>query len=205
MKKELEKTQNISISAVIFILLIIIGILSLKKPVNVFNKDKNLPISQIKKQDYIINKTTLDSLKSNAALVDLRTPYEFERGSLPNAVNIYTPDLLDTNAKKQFEDFAKNNKTIVLFGDNPNQANGAWLFLTQIGYKNVKILSVSLSYDSQNKLIINNCTLEKPALDYAEFMAKAKSENGTPEDKTETPKKVIKLTRTKKKAARGGC
>jgi rhodanese-related sulfurtransferase len=204
MKKELEKTQNISISAIIFIILVIIGILNFNKPENVFNKDKSLPISHIEKQDYIINQTTLDSYNS-VALVDLRAPFEFERGSLPNAINIYTPDLLDANQKKQLEDFAKNNKTIILFGANPNQANGAWLFLTQIGYKNVKILSVSLSYDSQNKLIINDCTLEKPAVDYAEFITKAKSENGIPEKKLATPKKVIKLNKTKKKAVRGGC
>jgi len=172
MKKELERTQNISISAIIFILLIIIGVLSFKKPVNVFNKDKNLPITPIEKQDFIINKSALDSLKSDLALVDLRASHEFDRGSLANAINIYTPNLLDKNAKEQLEDFTKRNKIIVLFGSDPNQANGAWLFLTQLGYKNVKILCTSLAYDSQNKLIVSDFRLEKPDRDYASFMAK---------------------------------
>ncbi|PIX05993.1 MAG: hypothetical protein COZ76_11235 [Flavobacteriales bacterium CG_4_8_14_3_um_filter_35_10] len=204
MKKELERTQNISISAIIFILLIIIGILSFKKPVNVFNKDKNLPITPIEKQDFIINKSALDSLKSDLALVDLRASHEFDRGSLANAINIYTPNLLDKNAKEQLEDFTKRNKIIVLFGSDPNQANGAWLFLTQLGYKNVKILCASLAYDSQNKLIVSDFQLEKPDRDYASFMAKVKPANGT-QINIETKKKTIQFTKTKKKKTGGGC
>lgn len=204
MKKELERTQNISISAIIFILLIIIGVLSFKKPANVFNKDKNLPITPIEKQDFIISKTALDSLKSDFALVDLRASHEFERGSLANAINIYTPNLLDKNAKEQLEDFAKRNKTIVLFGSDPNQANGAWLLLTQLGYKNVKILCASLAYDSQNKLIVSEFQLEKPDQDYAGFMAKVKPANG-PQINIETEKKTIQFTKTKKKKTGGGC
>ncbi|MCF6167750.1 rhodanese-like domain-containing protein [Lutibacter sp.] len=198
--KELEKTKRISISAILFILIIFIGVLSFKRPKNVFKNDKNISLNHIIKQDYILQIKDLDSI--NGALIDIRSPYEYDKGYIKNAVNIYVPDLLESEQLSYIKQLDKENKIIVLYGKNPEEANGAWLLLTQLGLKNIKVLCVKLTYKN-DKLIVENYPLEKPTLNYAEFMKKASS--GKIKIVKKAPRKVIKLIKKKKKVAEGGC
>lgn len=198
--KELEKTKRISISAVIFILIIFIGVLSFKRPKNIFKNDKNLILNHIVKQDYILQIKDLDSI--NNALIDVRSPYEYNKGYIKNAVNIYTPDLLEPKQQSYIKQLNKENKTIVLYAKTPEDASGAWMLLTQLGIKNTKVLCVKLKYKN-DKLIVESYPLEKPILNYAEFMKKANSGKITVVKKA--PKKIIKLKKKKKKVAEGGC
>lgn len=201
--KELEKTKRISISAILFILVILIGILSFKRPKNVFNKDNYLALNHIIKQDYILNKSALDSISTNNfTLIDVRSAFEFNKGHLDNAINIYTSDFLDDNQKSILKKLEKQDKMIVLYASNPDEANGSWFFLTQLGFKNIKLLCVNISY-KDNKIIIADYPLEKAQLNYADFM------NKTISDSTINNKKIIKkqvlLTQKKKKTTQGGC
>jgi|FLOH01.1.fsa_nt_gi rhodanese-related sulfurtransferase len=202
--KELEKTKRISISAVLFILVVIIGVLSFERPKNVFIKGHDLLLNHITTKDYIVNTAYLDTLNSfeDISIIDIRSPYEFSKGHLKNAINIYTPNLLDDNEKTLLKDLESQNKTIILYGSNPDEASGSWMLLTQLGYKNIKILCAEVSYDN-NKLIVADYPLEKANINYADFMKDAIS------NKVETvkkvPKKVIKLIKKKKKVAEGGC
>ncbi|VAW22482.1 hypothetical protein MNBD_BACTEROID04-1877 [hydrothermal vent metagenome] len=198
--KELEKTKRISISAILFILIIFIGVLSFKRPKNVFKNDKNLTLNHIIKQDYILQIKDLDSV--NSTLIDIRSPYEYNKGYIKNAINIYVPDLLEPKQLSYIKQLDKENKIIVLYGKNPKEANGAWLLLTQLGLKNIKVLCVKLTYKN-DKLIVESYPLEKPTLNYAEFMKKASS--GKIKKVKKAPKKVIRLKKKKKKVAEGGC
>ena len=198
--KELEKTKRISISAVLFILIIFIGVLSFKRPKNIFKNDKNLILNHIVKQDYILQIKDLDSI--DGALIDVRSPYEYNKGYIKNAVNIYTPDLLEPKQQSYIKQLNKENKTIVLYAKTPEDASGAWMLLTQLGIKNTKVLCVKLKYKN-DKLIVESYPLEKPALNYAEFMKKASS--GKIKIVKKAPRKVIKLIKKKKKVAEGGC
>jgi len=201
--KELEKTKRVSISAILLILAVIIGVLSFRKPKNVFKKDKLLVLNHIVKMDYILNKTNLDAntLKS-AVLIDIRSPYEFNKGHLKNAINIYSPNLLAPKNKKILKSIEKDNKKIILYGANADEASGSWMLLTQLGYKNIQVLCSQISYVN-NKLVIKDYPLEKPHLDYAAFMKKASKSSGIKPKKVH--KKVVKLVRKKKKVAEGGC
>ncbi|WP_456421251.1 rhodanese-like domain-containing protein [Lutibacter sp.] len=198
--KELEKTKRISISAILFILIIFIGVLSFKRPKNVFKNDKNISLNHIIKQDYILQIKDLDSI--NSTLIDIRSPYEYNKGYIKNAINIYVPDLLEPKQLSYIKQLDKENKIIVLYGKNPEEANGAWLLLTQLGLKNIKVLCAKLNYKN-DKLIVEGYPLEKPALNYAEFMKKASS--GKIKIVKKAPRKVIKLIKKKKKVAEGGC
>jgi len=201
--KELEKTESVSISAVIFILVVIIGVLSFKKPKNIFLKNKNLALNHMVKMDYILNKNDLNAktLKT-ATLIDIRSPYEYNKGHLKNAVNIYTPNLLEPKNKSFLKKLAKQNKKIILYGKDADEASGPWILLSQLGYKNIKVLCSKLSYVN-NKLVVENYPLEKAQLDYAAFMKKASKLTGNSVKKI--PKRAIHLTKKKKKVAEGGC
>lgn len=201
--KELERTKRISFSAVIIILVVLIGLLSFKKAANVFKNDKTLTLNPIVSQDYIISKSSIDTASvNNMAFIDVRSPFEYSKGHIKNAKNIYTPDLLDPANKEYILDLEKENKTIVLYGAEPGEASGAWMLLTQLGVKNVKLLSIKTNY-IHNTFSISDYPIEKAQLDYAAYMKKATS--GKIEVKKVTPKRVIKLTKKKKKVAEGGC
>jgi rhodanese-related sulfurtransferase len=203
--KELEKTKRISFSAVIIILVVLIGLLSFNKPKNIFKKDKELTLKPINSQDYIIYPKDLDSSAlKKIALIDVRNSFEYNKGHLKNAKNIYTADLLNEPNKTYLNNLENKNKTIVLYGSTPNEASGAWMLITQMGYKNVKLLCAQTNYNN-NIFSIRDYPLEKPQYNYAAFMKKAAASNNNKTTKKVIPKKVIKLTKKKKKVAEGGC
>jgi len=202
--KELEKTKRISISAVLFILVVVIGFLSFEKPKNVFSKDIGLTLDHISKKDYLINKTYLDTISSfkDISFIDVRSPFEFSKGHLKNAINIYTPNLLEEENKSVLNELVNENKTIVLYGDTPNNVNGPWMLLNQMGFKNIKMLCAK-THLLNNEFVVESYPLEKPNLNYAEFMKKASSVKI--KEVVKKPKKVVKLVKKKKKAPEGGC
>jgi len=65
-------------------------------------------------------------------LVDLRTPQEFEKGTIPGAINI--------NLKDIFENALSRNQKIILFSDEDTKTLNAWLSLKAMEYKNVYVL-----------------------------------------------------------------
>ncbi len=195
--KELEKTKRISFSAVIVILAVLIGVLSFKKPKNI------ITLKHIVSQDFITSSKDLNSKsKEQLAIIDVRNGFEYNKGHLKNAKNIYTPNLLEEANKEYLKKLEEQNKTIVLYAATPNKASGPWMLLTQMGYKNVKILCVQTNYIN-NKFSISDYPLEKPKYDFVAFMKKATS--GKIKVKKTTPKKVIKLVKKKKRVPEGGC
>ncbi len=65
-------------------------------------------------------------------LVDLRSPTEYEKGTIPNAINLTVGDLL--------ENVIGRNQQIVVFSDDDTKSLNAWLALKAMNYKNVYVL-----------------------------------------------------------------
>ncbi|MDV7392584.1 rhodanese-like domain-containing protein, partial [Arthrospira platensis SPKY1] len=80
---------------------------------------------------------------SNAVLVDVRSPAEFEKGHLENAVNIPTQHILGPENIKLWD---QSEVTYYLYGQTQLEANSAWMILRQLGYTNVRVLQGGLSY-----------------------------------------------------------
>lgn len=202
--KELEKTKRVSFSAIIIILLVLIGIFTFKKPENSFKKDINLTLKPTIEKSFVVKIASLDTIKNdNYIFIDLRNAFEFNKGHIKNAKNIYTPDLLDIENKEFIKDQLKANKTVVLYSENAKEASGPWLLLTQMGYKNLKVLCAKTSYINK-EFKIEDYPLEKNAYNFAEFIKKASNSKNRGEVK-KAKKRIIKLTKKKKKVAEGGC
>ena len=60
--KELERTKRISISAVLFLLVILMGFLTFKRPQHVFEKNTASTLEKIIKKDYIVTINDLNTL-----------------------------------------------------------------------------------------------------------------------------------------------
>ena len=97
--KELERTKRISISAVLFLLIILVGFLTFKKPQFVFEKNSASTLEKIIKKDYILSLSDLDKLEaSQYAVIDIRSNYEYEKGHLKDAVNISAHDVFSKSS-----------------------------------------------------------------------------------------------------------
>jgi rhodanese-related sulfurtransferase len=89
---------------------------------------------------YVISRAEFETWsqeeKGNLLLIDLRAPIEFDRGHLPNAVNIPAAHLLDDSSLK----LLAQSPATVLYHESASGANGPWLMLAQLGFENIKIL-----------------------------------------------------------------
>jgi rhodanese-related sulfurtransferase len=88
-------------------------------------------------------------------LIDVRSTGEFEKFSLPGAINIPLENLLNP----EFEDVLNQDvKLNVFYSNSSNVANQAWMITRQLGYKNNYVLQGGLNYWAET--ILNP---EKPA------------------------------------------
>ncbi|MFZ3272909.1 MAG: rhodanese-like domain-containing protein, partial [Lutibacter sp.] len=176
--KELEKTKRISIAATLFILAVIIGLLTYKRPKNIYAINTKDTLEKITSENYYI---TLEELKNpDYVLIDIRNQYDFEKGHLENAINIYVAEILSDENIKVFDELKETKKTAVLYGNNPQEVNAPFLILYQLGYDNIKLLAIENSY-LQNKLISKNRVIEKSEADIAAFISESAKKANTQE------------------------
>ena len=211
--KELEKTKRISIAAVLTILIILIALLSYKRPKHLYTVNTHDTLEKVTNANYFITQNEIDH--STHVLVDIRNSFEFDKGHLDNAINISSPEILSEESTDFLEKIKDENKTIVMYGNNPNEAITSYMLLSQLGYDNIKILTVENSYD-QNKLITKNVFVENATQDVnafikesvkktAEAMKKAKVVVKSKPKVVTAPKKVVPVKKKKKMPVEGGC
>lgn len=204
--KELEKTKRISIASTLFILAVLIGLLTYKRPQHTYAVNTQETLEKITSTDFLL---TLDSItKPNYVLIDVRSPFEFEKGHLENAINIHTPDILNETNSAFFNELKASNKTGLLYGSNPQEANVPFMFLYQLGYDNLKLLSITNKY-AQNKLISENWEVEELKTDIKSFIdesvKKAEVKVVIPKKIIRPVKKVVPVKKKKKIMPEGGC
>ena len=174
--KELERTKRISISAVLFLVVIIIAVLTFRKPQFVFHKDSATTLEKIVTKDYILTLNDMDTIDSSQyAIIDIRSNYEYEKGHIEDAVNIYTHEVFNEGSIKFLDQLKDDGKIAILYAAHPDVANSAWMLLYQMGYENIKILCVETDYVNKT-FHIKYSPLEKPYLNFAQVMDSAKSD-----------------------------
>ncbi len=208
--KELLKTKRITIATLSFVIVLIIGVATMKKPVYEFKINPQ----DLSEQLFSIYQVTPDEAmewmfdSTMAVFVDIRGIYDFERGHLENAINIPIPKLLDKENKKMYDMWLSDSLTVVIYGNDELQSNSAWMLMYQLGYTNMRMLQGGNNYIDKlynDELGENESfNVEDPAYDYAGIIEDVKLNNDLPQQKEEPKKKVI-VRQKKKKAAEGGC
>jgi rhodanese-related sulfurtransferase len=84
--------------------------------------------------------------KSNAVVVDLRYPFEYEQSHIPEAINL---NFFDPNFQRSILDLDRDKK-IYLYGKNENTSDKAMQFLITNDFKHVYTLQGG--YDTWNKV-----------------------------------------------------
>ncbi|HPD64497.1 MAG TPA: rhodanese-like domain-containing protein [Bacteroidia bacterium] len=133
-----SKINWILIVVILFIVLIIIGFLTLRKPAFSYKMTSDEIIQKYLKAEDAVSPENLNDLmkKNDFLLVDIRKPSDFVKKHLENAVNVPFADLLSEDYKSLFTDPRQK----IIYANNESNALQAWMILTQIGYQNLKYL-----------------------------------------------------------------
>ena len=206
--KELEKTKRISISAVLFLLVVVISLLTFKQPQFNFTNNTAKTLEFIDKDSYRLTWDEFEQIDSkNFIIVDVRSNFDFAKAHINNAVNIPLSQLLDKKSIALIEKSDLEHPAII-YGKNPEEANAALMLLYQLGHENLKLLSVETYYDDR-QFHVKNIEIGKSKLDFAQAMEKARIQ---PIKKvivkpltTTKKKKVVVQPKKKKKMPEGGC
>jgi|JI8StandDraft_1071087.scaffolds.fasta_scaffold06191_4 rhodanese-related sulfurtransferase len=206
---ELTKTNRITFGVIIVLVILLLGFLFLKPVKYAFNTTLDKEIADLKVADYQISPQALAQalLKKDASMVcvDVRSPFEFAKGHLPEAQNIYKVNLFTDDQIEFFKDLKKGNKTAVLYGGSASEANVPFMILKQMGIDNVKYLTVGyevMKSGNWTEIAANTTQYndETPVVDFAKFISDAQVQNqhtvtatdNAPKPEISKPKTVVK-------------
>lgn len=154
--------------------------------------------------DMIVNKDPL------LRLIDVRSQEEFEKFSLPGAVNIPLTDLLSD----QYADILNQDISMNIFYSNGSlNANQAWMITRQLGYTNNYVLEGGLNYWfntilNPQKPVSTSSDEEFAKYDFRKSAGQALGGGGvvqTEQNQTAASARPVVKTVPKKKKAAGGC
>ena len=207
MMKELEKTKRISISAVLFLLVVVISLLTFKKPEFNFVNSSKSTLEFVDNHSHVISLAEFQQLDTASyLLIDVRSNFDYAKGHISHAINIPKSQILDQESIRVIQTAVSGNKPLIVYGENPETANTASLLLFQLGYEQLKLLSIQSYYDNK-QFHIAALEVEKPKFDYSETMKEASIQHVqkiAPKTKP-AKKKVITQPKKKKRAPEGGC
>jgi rhodanese-related sulfurtransferase len=179
MMEELNKTNRLTITVIIIVLVIITGLITFRRPEVKYTLSPAESLALLNDQALFITPGQAGELLMGTAgktvFIDVRNSITFERGHVKNAINIPVRELFAKKSKTTFRDIEKAGQTAVLYGETQQQANGPWLMLRQTGFKNVLLFTGSYaqlditSSDSLTRLLPQ--LSETPLIDTAALKA----------------------------------
>ena len=149
MMEELNKTNRLTITVIIIVLVIVTGLITFRRPDIKYKLSPAESLALLNDPALVITPDQAAGLLKDSAgktvFIDVRNSIAFDRGHIKNAVNIPVRELFAKKSKATFRDIEKAGQTAILYGETQQQANGPWLMLRQTGVKNVLLFTGSYS------------------------------------------------------------
>lgn len=206
MKKRNSKIKTVG--ALVTIVLVSLIFTQCNRPASSYTKSTEAILKMIDSTNYSVS---LDLVKNeDFALIDVRSPFEYEKGHIEGAVNVFSPELLDPENQRVLNVYSEEGKTLLLYGNDPVDTLPVFMTLNQLGVGPVKILE-SRNYFEEDKFVTIETQIEKPTPDVAEFIRSSVSEaaqannHAAKKVSPPPPKKVAPQKKKKKKMPEGGC
>ncbi len=142
-------------------------------------------------------------------IIDVRNADDFDKFSLPNAINIPLSDILNANYEGYINQDVKLN---VFYSNGSTAADQAWMITRQLGYKNNYVLQGGLNYWAESIMNPEAPDEQSPNDEIAKYNfrkgagialggASLEATTSAPIAKT----KPIIAKKKKKKSVQGGC
>ena len=199
----------------IFILVIVIGLLTINRPDLKFSMSMEEAIEQVMlNEDEMYPEDLVGIIEMEEpgyVLIDLRNPYEFMKSHINGAVNIPSNSILDKANLKMFKQHLADSVTVVVYGQTQLEANGPWMILKQMGFQNIKVLMGGYHYFTTGPLDfydmpeVPEYLVEEPAYDFFGVMETLGSRSFEEEESGEQPQVVIPTRKKKENVIEGGC
>lgn len=213
--KELNRTTRLITASILFVLIILVGLLTFRSPEFEYKISTTEMIDEIYNPNNEITPEKamklIDNGLSSFVFVDLRNPYQYNRGFIREAINIPVSDILDNENIDFFQQMQIDSTMVVLYSNNQREANGAWMLLKQLGFNNLIVLLGGYDYltnkknDRSDLPEIPTYRVEEPAFDYAAFFDAPGGGDNSTEKTTLEPAAVQPVKRKKKTSSAGGC
>jgi len=200
---------------IIFVLVIVIGLLTLNKPDLKYELTIDETIEHLMaNEDEMFPEDLVGIIEMEEAgykIVDLRNPYEYMKGHISGAVNIPSNSILDKDMLKKFSKFASDSLTVIMYGQTQLDANGPWMILKQMGFHNIKVLLGGYHYFTTGPLDfydmpeVPDYLVEEPAFDFYGVMDAMGTVSYEQEEAGNQPQVVIPTRKKKESIIEGGC
>ncbi len=206
MKK--RKSNITAVLAVISAVLVSATVTQCNTPTSSYSQSAEEILHMIDTTKYTITPDLVNS--DDFALIDLRSPFEYEKGHIDGAVNVYSPDLLEPDNQKTLNEFRMNGKILLLYGNEPDETLPVFMTLSQLDMGPVKILKTKNYFDN-DKFITVPVEIEKPTPNIKAFIEMSGEEVAQAKKQTANkitpppPVKVAPKKKKKKKMPEGGC
>jgi len=141
-------------------------------------------------------------------LIDVRTPDEFDKFSLPGAINLPLAELL---ADQYVDLLDQDTKMNVFYSNGSLNANEAWMITRQLGYSNNYVLQGGLNYWAEtiiNPIPPSSTSPDEEIAKYNFRKGASMALGGDVETKSATstvPAIPVITSKKKKKRVAGGC
>lgn len=213
--KELKKTRRLTIASILFVLIIIIGFLTFRKPEYTYKLSTQEMVEQLYNIDTeMLPDEAMEIISygdTASVLIDLRNPYEYQNGFLGEAINIPVSDILLEESIAFFDAMQADSIIVILYANTQLDANGSWMLLHQLGYSNVKILLGGYDYltdeniDYYDMPEIPEYFVEEPVIIFSEVISNMSSQSYNQTETESKPQNIQPIKRKKKAVAEGGC
>ncbi len=142
---ELNKTNRLTIIVVAFVLVIVVGLITFRRPDVKYVLTPAESLALLSNPELAITPEQANILLKDTAgktvFIDVRNSMAFNRNHVKNAINIPVRELFSSKSKKTLREIEKSGQTVILYGETQQQANGPWLMLRQTGFKNVLLFT----------------------------------------------------------------
>lgn len=184
---EFTKTNWIIFGVIAALIVLVLSFIFLKTDKYTFKTPLNKELAEIKVASFQVSPQTVAkailSKDKSIILVDVRSQFDFVKGHLPEAKNIYKVNLMDDVNMDFFLTLKETNKKAILYGSSASEANVPFMILKQMGIENISYLAVGyddLKSENWNEIAANSAKFndETAVVDFAKFISDAnKSSN----------------------------
>ena len=176
---ELNKTNRLTIAVVAFAIVIIIGMITFRRPEVTYKLTPAESLALLNNPALLVTPAQTTGIMNDSAgkyvFIDVRNSIAYGQGHIKNAINIPVRELLSKKSRQIFHEIESANQTAILYGETQQQASGPWLMLHQTGFNSVKLFTGNYAQlnmadaDSVTKLLPQ--LSETPLIDTAALKA----------------------------------
>jgi len=206
MKEKIRTSTPLLVAVIAFLFVILIGFLAQKEQEKQYEISGKEMHSKLMKKQYMLAPEELSTLINKKSqeyiLIDLRTPFEYQKAHIKGAVNIPYQNMF----AEEYANLWSSEGLKIIYHDSQDKACAPYMLLSQVGIEDCKVLLGGFSFYNkvyiEGDKTITNYANEKALYDFSKLVGE-KTKLISTGKKVRQAKPMLK--KKKKKSVDGGC